>query len=63
MRFRAIALVLIIIKLLDSLDAVYGYAKLIEKGVKLSKETMLALNEGFERLKGLAQPQCPPRSG
>ena len=37
--------------------------KTYEKGVKLSKEAMLALNEGFERLKGLAQPQCPPRSG
>ena len=70
-----------------TLDAVYGYAKSMtwkgihpivkiiektyEKGVKLSKEAMLALNEGFERLKGLekwfvivrAQPQCPPRSG
>jgi len=27
--------------------------KTYEKGVKLSKEAMLVLNEGFERLKGL----------
>tara|TARA_B110000091_G_scaffold214245_1_gene266591 strand:+ start:623 stop:1276 length:654 start_codon:yes stop_codon:yes gene_type:complete len=56
-------------ELLDSLDAVYGYAKSMtwkgihpvvkiiektyEKGVKLSKEAMFVLNKGFERLKGL----------
>ena len=56
-------------ELLDSLDAVYGYAKSMtwkgihpivkiiektyEKGVKLTKAAMLTLNEGFERLKGL----------
>lgn len=56
-------------ELLDSLDAVYSYAKSMtwkgihpivkiiektyEKGVKLSKQAMFVLNKGFERLKGL----------
>ena len=55
--------------LLDSLSAVYGYAKsmtwngvhpvvkiieqIYETGVKISKKAMKALNAGFERLKGL----------
>lgn len=55
--------------LLDSLDAVYGYAKtmtwkgihpavtVIDKiyqlGIKISKDAMDILNAGFERLKGL----------
>jgi transposase len=55
--------------LLDSLDAVYGYAKSMtwkgihpivkiieksyEKGVKISKKAMEVLNLGFARLKGL----------
>ena len=55
--------------LLDSLQAVYGYAqtmtwkgihpvvkiieKIYQKGVKVSKEVMEHLNQGFERLKGL----------
>ncbi len=55
--------------LLDSLDAVYGYAKsmrwkgkhpvvkiikkVYRKGVKLSKKAMNDLNLGFHRLKGL----------
>ena len=56
-------------ELLDSLEAVYGYAKsmtwkginpavkIIDKiyqtGIKLSKKAMELLNDGFERLKGL----------
>ena len=56
-------------ELLDSLEAVYGYAKsmtwkgenpvvkiienIYETGVKLSKKAMSSLNAGFDRLKGL----------